>query len=88
MKIDFLLGPFGEGHAGGDGDLALDLLVVEIGDGIAFVDAGEAVGGAGGVEESGGQRGFAAMTVTDEGDVADVGTFVYFHSVCRSQFSV
>ena len=78
-QIDFLLGPFGESDAGGDGDLALDLFVVEVGDGVAFVDAGEAVGGAGGVEKSGGQGRFAAVTVTDKGNVADVGTFVYFH---------
>ena len=51
-QIDFLLGPLGESDAGGNGDFALDLFVVEVGDGVAFVDASEAVGGAGGVEET------------------------------------
>ena len=78
-EIDFLFGPLGERDAGGNGDLALDLFVVEVGNGVAFVDAREAVGGAGGVEEPGGQGRFAAVTVADKGNVADVGTFVYFH---------
>jgi hypothetical protein len=51
-QIDFLLGPFGERDAGGNCYFALHLLVVEVGDGGAFVDAGEAVGGAGGVKEA------------------------------------
>src|SRR5580704_2129144 len=71
-KIDFLLGPFGESNAGGNCYFALHLLVVEVGDGVAFIDAGEPVGGAGGVKKARGQGRLAAMTVTDKGNVADV----------------
>ncbi len=39
------------GERGGDRDLALDLLVVEVGDGVALIHASKPVGGPGGVQE-------------------------------------
>ena len=46
IRLIFFLFHSAAAIAGGDGDLALDLLLVEIGDGVALVDAGQAVGGA------------------------------------------
>ena len=45
-QVDLFLVPLGGRDGGRNRDLARDLLVVEIGDGVAFVDAGQAVGGA------------------------------------------
>ena len=60
IRLIFFLAHSAKASAGGDGDLALDLFVVEIGDGVAFIDARQAVGGAGGVKKPGGQGRFAA----------------------------
>ncbi len=80
-EIDFLFGPFGESQSGGDGQLALNFLIVEIGDGRAFIHPRQAIGSPGRIQKSGRQGGLAAMSVTNEGDVSNLRTFVYFHSV-------
>ena len=59
--------------------LRCDLLVVEIGDGVAFIDACQAVGGAGGEEQPGGERGLAGMSVAHQANVPYVLAFVDFH---------
>ena len=78
-QVDLLLVPLGGGNAGGDGDFALNLLFVEIGDGGALIDAGEAIGGAAGKQEAGDERRFSGMAVSYEADVPDVVGFVNFH---------
>ncbi len=55
QKVDFALVPLGEGQRGGDGDLALDLLVVEVGDGGALVHARQPVGGSRQEQDAGGE---------------------------------
>ena len=81
QKIDLLLGPFGESQAGGYRQLALNFLVVEVGDGVPFIHARQAIGGARGEQKSGGQGGLTAVPMAYQGNVSDVGTFVYFHSI-------
>ena len=80
-EVDLGLLPLGHGDGGGDGDFALDLLLVEIGNGVAFVDAGKAVGGSGGEEQPGGERGLAGIAVAHHADVPDVLAFVDFHGI-------
>ncbi len=45
-EIDLGFLPLDGGDGGGDGQLAVDLFLVVIGDGVAFVDPGQAAGGA------------------------------------------
>ena len=79
QQVDLELLPLDEGQRGGDGDLALDLFVVEVGDGVALIDAGEAVGGARQEEDPGGERRFARIPVSDQSDVANILAFVNLH---------
>ena len=79
-QVDFGLVPLGGGDRGRDGHLALDLFVVEIRDGGALVDARQAVGGARGEEDGGGQRGLSAVAVADQTYVPNVLALVDFHS--------
>ena len=71
-EIDLFLGPLGERDAGGNGDLALDLLVVEIGDRRTFIDARQPIGGACGVQKPGGEGRLPTMAVSYKSDVSDV----------------
>ena len=62
-----------ERHAGGkDGDAALLLFRIEVGDGRALVDLAHAVRGAGVIEHPLGDSGLAGIDVGDDADVADL----------------
>ncbi len=78
-EIDFLPGPLGKGQRGGDGYFALNLIVVEIRDGVALVDAGQPVGSAGSVQQRRGECGLARVPVANERNVPNFCSFVYFH---------
>jgi hypothetical protein len=56
-EVDFLFGPLAGGERGGDGQLALNLVVVVIGDCVAFVHARQTVGPARGVKQPSGEAG-------------------------------
>jgi len=58
---------------------ALDLLVVEIGQRVAVLDAVQPVGDAAGVEESGDQGRLASVVVTGDRDVAELARAVHLH---------
>ena len=60
-EVDLGLAPLDEGGGGGDGHRARDFFFVVIGDGGAFIDPAEALGGAGGEKHGRGERGFARM---------------------------
>ena len=70
------------GQAGGNGQLACDLLGLEVHDGAALLDRTPPRDGAGGGQESLGERGLAGAVMADEGDVADSGRVVW-HLVLR-----
>jgi hypothetical protein len=64
--------PLAEAGRGVDGDLALDLLGLVVGDGIALVDLGQAAGGPR-VEQEGRRQGrLAGRALADQGDVSDL----------------
>ena len=79
QKVDLGLLPLGVSQRGGNGDLALDLLLVEIRNGVAFIDPRQPVGGARGIQQAGGERGLAGIAVAHHTDVPDVPAFVDFH---------
>src|SRR5260370_533587 len=81
QHVDLLLVPLDGGDGGGDGDLALDLVVVKIRNRVAFIHPREAIGGARGVEETRGQARFARMSMADQADIPDVGAFVNFQVI-------
>ena len=64
--------------------LAGDFFFVVVGGGGAVVHASEARRGAGGIEHGGHQGSFAGMPVSDEGKVAEIGSFVHFHGLSPS----
>ena len=78
-QVDLFLVPLGRGHGGGNGDLALDLLVVEIRDGGALIHPAQAAGGAAGEQQSRGQGGLSGVPVADQADIPDLVGFVNFH---------
>ena len=69
-----------------DRDLALDLLRIEVGDGVAVFDLVEAIGDAGGVEQGAGQGRLAGVAVTDDGQVPDLVGARDLHSGVSSVF--
>jgi hypothetical protein len=77
--VDFGFLPLGVGQAGGEGVLAGDLFVVEVGDGRAFVDLAQPVDGAGSEEQGRDQLGLSTPAVTDYSHVADAGGVVDLH---------
>ena len=77
--IDFGLFPLDGGERGGDGQFTLNLFLVVIGNGIAFVNARQAARGARRVEEPGHHGGLPAVTVTYNAYVSDVLRLVIFH---------
>jgi hypothetical protein len=64
-KIDLDLAEFGVGNRRRNGEFALDLLFIVIGDGGSVIDSSQAVHHAGGVEEGGHQLGLAGVAVAD-----------------------
>ena len=78
-EVDFGLLPFGVGEAGGEGVLAGDFFVVEVGDGGALVDPADAIDGAGGEEQGRHQLRLAASAMSDDSHVADAGGVVDLH---------
>ena len=75
-EVDLGFAPLHHGGGGGERHAARDFFFVVIGDGGAFVHAAQALGGAGGEQHGGYERGFARVRVPDQGDVADVCAFV------------
>ena len=84
-EVDLGLFPLRHGDGGRDRDFALDFLLVEIGDRIALIHAEQAVGGAGGEEQTGGERRLAGIAVAHHTDVPDVLAFVDFHGCTPSR---
>ncbi len=82
--VDLGLLPLDGGDGGRDRQFALDLLLVIIGNGVAFVDARQAVGSARGVKEPGHNGGLPGVTVTYNANVSDVLRLVIFHLVTSS----
>ncbi len=80
-QIDLVLFPFDVGQGGGDGDLALHFLFVEIGNRVALVDARQAIGSARRIEQRGGERCLTGMPVAHHTDVPNVLAFVNFHGL-------
>ena len=78
-QVDLGFAPLDESGGGGDGHGPRDLFFVVIGDGGAFIDPAEALGGAGGEKHRRGEGSFARMGMPDQGDVADVCAFVILH---------
>ena len=78
-QVDLGLAPLDDGGGGGDGHRPRDFFFVVIGDGGAFIDPAQALGGAGGEQHGRGEGGFAGVGVPDQGDVADVCAFVILH---------
>jgi len=83
-KVDLLFLPFGEGYCRGDGELALDLLRVEVRERIAFVHARQPAGSPGEVKNARRERGLAAMPMSQKGHVADVGPWINLHGMNSS----
>jgi hypothetical protein len=78
-EVDADAFPLGEGYGVGHGDAAGELFFVVAGDGGA-IGGGHQVGGhVGGLEQGGDQGCLAAVRVTGERDVADVGVGVALH---------
>ena len=81
--VDLGVPPLDGGHAGADGDAPLDLVRVEIGDGVAFVDPAQAGGGLGVEEERLRQRRLPRTAVREQADVADAIGGILFHGALR-----
>src|SRR6202030_4324950 len=80
-EIDLFLGPFSVRHGGRNRQLALDLIVIKVGDGVAFVDPRQAVRCAGGVKETGREGGLTAVSMSNQSNISDVCAFVSFHLI-------
>src|SRR6185295_4656851 len=78
-EIDFGFFPFGVGHGSGDADLPLDLLFVEVGNGVPLGHPRQPAGGAGRVQQGGGERSLAGIAVAHHTDVPQILAFVGFH---------
>ncbi len=85
-QVDLVAPPGGERDREIDRDLALDLLLIEIGDGVAVFDLVEAIGDAGGMEQGAGQGRLAGVAVTDDGQVPDLVGARDLHSGVSSVF--
>jgi hypothetical protein len=70
--VQLRVAPLDRCQGEGDADLPLDLLGLEVADGVAVLDGPHAGGHASQEEEGFGERRLAAPSVTDEQDVADV----------------
>src|SRR6266849_3105339 len=79
QQIDLRFFPLHEGERCGNCNLAVNLLVVEIGNRIALVNSREAIYSACRVEQPGGERCLTGMSVAHHTDVPYVLAFVYFH---------
>ena len=77
-EIDLCFLPFGDSNRGRDGELALDLLVVEIRYRIPFIRPGETVHSPGCIEKSGREHCFPAMSMAHDTDIANILAFVNF----------
>ena len=82
-EIDLGFFPLDGGNGSGDGELALDLLLVMVGDGIPFIDARQAVGRPGRKKQPGHYGSFSAMAVSCNADVSDVLCLVDLHGCLR-----
>ena len=79
MQVDLGLAPLDDGRGGRDRHAARDFFLVVVGDGVAFIDASEALRGPGGKKHGGCERGFARVRMPNQGDVSDVSAFVSLH---------
>ena len=79
QEIDLLLLPFDIGEGGGNRDLPGHFLVVEIGEGVALIDACQAVGRPGTEEHARCERCLSGIAVADQRNVPYVRAFVDLH---------
>jgi len=82
-KVNLGLFPLDSGDRRGNGELALDLLFVVVGNGISLIDARQAIGRSGGKQQPGHYGSLAAMAVAYNAHVSDVLRFVYLHECLR-----
>ncbi len=78
-EIHLVALPFRVGQAELDGDLALNLLLVEIRDGVAVLNAKEPVHGPGGEQQARYQGGFAGVVMPRKGEIPQGVRGITFH---------
>ena len=80
-KIDLDALPFGEGHGILHGDAAGDFFFVVGGGGRAVFNAALGGGHFGGMQQSGNEGGFAAVSMPHYSDIADLTSLIRFHGL-------
>ena len=78
--IDLGFLPLRHGDGSGNGDFAGDFLLVEIGDGVALIDAQQPVGRPRAEQHARGERRLAGIAVAHQTDVPDILALVDLHA--------
>jgi hypothetical protein len=79
QQVDLRLLPLEVREGSLERDPPFDFLVLEVGDGVPFLDLPQTVDGARREQQGGGERGLSGVPVTQKCDIADVARFVSLH---------